>query len=141
MQPYTIQCSYAVYFHTIVSVEGASLEDALDKAVVAADASDAWKDHNHSGDIFVEAVSERAGTDPWCDSLAIPPRYTEHGREGEIETQYAVVGGDGDDEYDIDRFTELDDARKVLATDGQATRIDEISVRVLGRAQLVPTLA
>ena len=80
-RPFTVQCGYAGYFARTVTVEADSLDEALDKAIEAANRSDAWRSLDHCGDTFVDAVCEGADADPWASeaSLPVPDRFTEQG--------------------------------------------------------------
>ena len=78
---FTAQCGYAGYFANTVTVEAGTLDEALEKAIEAANRSDAWRSLDHCGDTFVDAVCEGADADPWTTdaSLPVPDRFTEHG--------------------------------------------------------------
>ena len=80
-RPFTVQCGYAGYFARTVTVEADSLDEALDKAIEAANRSDAWRSIDHCGRTFVDAVCEGADADPWATeaSLPVPDRFTEQG--------------------------------------------------------------
>ncbi len=78
---FTVQCGYAAYHANTVTVEAETLEEALEKAVEAANGSDAWRSLDHCGDTFVDAVCEGADADPWDPdaALPVPSRFTERG--------------------------------------------------------------
>ena len=80
-RPFTVQCGYAGYYANTVTVEVDSLDQALEKAIEAANESDAWRSLEHCGDTFVDAVCEGADADPWATdaSLPVPDRFTEQG--------------------------------------------------------------
>ncbi len=80
-RPWTVQVGYNAHHCNTVTVEAGALEDALEKAVAAANEDAAgWRSTDHCSDSFVDAVCEGAGADPWGDgSLPVPGRFTEHG--------------------------------------------------------------
>ena len=80
-RPFTVQTGYPAYYANTVTVEADSLEDALEKAVEAANEdSDGWRSLDHVGDAYVAAVCEGAGADPWGrGALPVPDRFTERG--------------------------------------------------------------
>ena len=82
MQFFTVQCSFASYDTKTVVVEAGSIEEALDRAIVAANEGDGWSSLDVCGDTFVDALVEGIDVDPWTDfasSLRVPPRFTERG--------------------------------------------------------------
>ena len=80
-RPWTVQVGYNAHHCNTVTVEADALEDALEKAIAAANEDSAgWRSTDHCSDSFVDAVCEGAGADPWGDgSLPVPGRFTEHG--------------------------------------------------------------
>ena len=80
-RPFTVQTGYFIHFANTVTVEAQTLEEALEKAVAAANENpEGWKGTDHVTDSFVDAACEGAGGDPWGDgSLPIPDRFTERG--------------------------------------------------------------
>ena len=78
---FTVQCGYYTHYANTVTVEADTLEDALEKAVAAAnDHAEGWRSTDHCSDTFVDAVCEGAAGDPWGDgSLPVPGRFSEHG--------------------------------------------------------------
>ena len=79
---FTVQCSFASYDTKTVVVEAGSIEEALDRAIVAANEGDGWSSLDVCGDSFVDAVAEGQDADPWTDfasSLPVPARFTERG--------------------------------------------------------------
>ena len=50
--------AFAAYFITDVTVEGENVEDALAKAIEAANATDNWRSTDHCGPTFVETACE-----------------------------------------------------------------------------------
>ena len=78
---FTAQCSYAGYWCLTVTVEGDTLEEALEKAIATANESEGWRSSDHVGDTHVDAVCEGADADPWATdaALPIPDRFTERG--------------------------------------------------------------
>ena len=74
---FTVQCGYATWFHNTVTVEAPTLEEALDKAIEAANEDPAgWRSGDHAGDTHVMAVCEGAGCDPWgAGALPVPDRF------------------------------------------------------------------
>ncbi len=77
---FTVQCGYNAAYANTVTVEAHTLEEALEKAVAAANEdAEGWRPTDHCSDTFVDAVCEGVG-DPWGDSsLPIPGRFSEHG--------------------------------------------------------------
>ena len=80
-KPFTVQCTYAAYYARTVTVDAQTLDEALNKAIEAANESDAWRALDHCGPTFVDAVCEGADADPWDaeTALPIPDRFTERG--------------------------------------------------------------
>lgn len=80
-RPYSVQCSFAAYFITDVTVEGDNLEDALAKAIEAANATDNWRSTDHCGPTFVETACEGEDDDPGRspNSIEVPERFSENG--------------------------------------------------------------
>ena len=67
-KPWTVQCSYMSHVANTVTVEADTLEEALEKAIEAANEDPAgWKSTGHVGDSYVDAVCEGADADPWGD--------------------------------------------------------------------------
>lgn len=83
MTTFTVQCAYAAYYTNTVTVEADSLDEALVKAVAAADESPAWSSSDYCGRTFIEAIAEGDDVDLWNDPqihpLPIPERFTERG--------------------------------------------------------------
>ena len=76
-KPWTVQCGYMAHFANTVTVEAASLEEALEKAIETANDDDAWRSTYHCGPTFVDAVCEGADADPWCEAtLSVPERFS-----------------------------------------------------------------
>ncbi len=80
-RPWTVQCAYMSHVANTVVVEADSLEEALEKAIEAANDDPAgWKSTGHVSDSYVDAVCEGADADPWSEgSLPVPGRFSEHG--------------------------------------------------------------
>ena len=80
-RPWTVQVGYNAHHCNIVTVEAATLDEALEKAIAAAnDDSAGWRSTDHCSDSYVEAFCEGDGADPWGEgSLPVPGRYSEHG--------------------------------------------------------------
>ena len=78
---YTVQASYAAYHANTVSVEAETLEEALEKAIEAANDDPNWKSLDHCGPTRVDACCMGRDEDPWEDdkSLPVPARFTERG--------------------------------------------------------------
>ena len=91
-RPWTVQCAYVSHVANTVVVEADSLEEALEKAIEAANEDPAgWKSTGHVSDSYVDAVCEGADADPWGEgSLPVPGRFSEHG-EPPIVTLYGPV--------------------------------------------------
>ena len=64
-----------------VTVEADTLEEALEKAIEAANEDPAgWKSTGHVTDTYVDSCCEGADADPWGDAaLPVPDRFTERG--------------------------------------------------------------
>ena len=95
MTAWTAQCGYAAYYANTVTVEADTLDDALGKAIAAANEDASWKSLDHCGPTFVDAVAEGADTDPWRDhvsAIPVPERFTEQGAVVPLIT-VIVVGG------------------------------------------------
>ena len=77
---FTVQCAYSAAYANTVTVEAHTLEEALEKAVAAANEdADGWRSTDHCSDTYVDAVCEGIG-DPWgSGSLPVPGRFSEHG--------------------------------------------------------------
>ena len=78
---YTVQAGYAGYFANTVSVEAETLDEALEKAIAAANDDPNWKSVDHCGPTYVDACCVGRDEDPWDDgkSLPLPTRFTEKG--------------------------------------------------------------
>ena len=64
---FTIQCSYSSHHANTVTVEADTLEEALEKAIEAANQNpDGWRSTDHVTDSFIDAVCEGADRDPWA---------------------------------------------------------------------------
>jgi hypothetical protein len=77
-----MQCSFASYDAKTVVVEAETIDEALDRAIAAANEGDGWFSLDVCGDTFVDAVAEGQDADPWTDfasSLPVPARFTERG--------------------------------------------------------------
>jgi hypothetical protein len=82
MKFWTVQCSFASYDAKTVVVEAKAIEQALERAVIAANEGDGWSSQDVCGDTFVDAVAQGRDLDPWKDfasSLPVPARFTERG--------------------------------------------------------------
>ena len=78
---FTIQCSYSSHHANTVTVKADTLEEALEKALEAANQNpDGWRSTDHVTDSFVDAVCQGADCDPWSEgALPVPDRFTERG--------------------------------------------------------------
>ena len=78
---FTIQCSYSSHHTNTVTVEADTLEEALEKALEAANEDpDGWRSTDHVSDTVIDAVCEGADCDPWGEgALPVPDRFTERG--------------------------------------------------------------
>jgi hypothetical protein len=82
MPLFTVQCSFASYDAKTVVVEAGTIEQALDRAIVAANEGDGWSSLDICGDTFVDAVAQGNDVDPWkefASALPVPARFTERG--------------------------------------------------------------
>ncbi len=80
-RPWTVQVGYNAHHCNTVTVEAATLHEALEKAIAAANEDSAgWRSTDHCSDSYVDAFCEGAGADPWGEgSLPVPGRFSEHG--------------------------------------------------------------
>ena len=78
---FTIQCAYRAHHANTVTVEAGSLDEALEKAIEAANEDPAgWRGTDHSSDTFIDAVCKGADCDSWSEgALPVPARFSEHG--------------------------------------------------------------
>ena len=78
---YTVQVCYPAYHANTVSVEAETLEEALEKAIEAANDDPHWKSLDHCGPTHVDACCMGRDEDPWDGdkSLPVPARFTEKG--------------------------------------------------------------
>lgn len=78
---FTVQCGYNAHYSNTVTVEAGTLDEALEKAVAAANQdADGWRSTDHCSATFVDAVCEGADAEPWGeDALPVPDRFTEQG--------------------------------------------------------------
>jgi len=82
MPLFTVQCSFASYDAKTVVVEAGTIEQALDRAIVAANEGNGWSSLDICGDTFVDAVAQGNDVDPWkefASALPVPARFTERG--------------------------------------------------------------
>ena len=80
-RPWTVQVGYNAHHCNTVTVEAHTLEEALEKAIAAANEDSAgWRSTDHCSESFVDACCEGADADPWGEgSLPVPGRFSEHG--------------------------------------------------------------
>ena len=78
---YTVQCGYPAFCANTVSVEADTLDEALEKAIEAANQDPNWKSVDHCGPTHVDTCCIGRDEDPWDDkkSLPVPARFTERG--------------------------------------------------------------
>ena len=78
---FTVQCSYSSHHANTVTVGADTLEEALEKALEAANEDpDGWRSTDHVSDTVIDAVCEGADRDPWGEgALPLPDRFTERG--------------------------------------------------------------
>ncbi len=78
---YTVQAAYAGYFANTVSVEAEAPEEALAKAIEAANDDPNWKSVDHCTSTFVDAYCVGRDEDPWDrdKTLPVPAKFTERG--------------------------------------------------------------
>ena len=91
---WTVQCAYMVHYATTVTVEAGTLDEALEKAIGAANNDAAgWRGTDHVTDTHVDAVCEGAGGDPWgAGALPVPDRFAEGGEPPLVTVR---IGPDG----------------------------------------------
>ena len=80
-RPWTVQVGYNAHHCNTVTVEARTIEEAMEKAIEAANEDPAgWKSTGHVSDSYVDAVCEGADADPWGEAaLPVPHRFTERG--------------------------------------------------------------
>ena len=80
-KPFTVQCGYAAYFANTITVEAATLEEALEHAIETANQDPNWNSLDHCGPTFIDACCVGDNANPWDRdaTLPIPDRFTEHG--------------------------------------------------------------
>ena len=78
---FTVQAGYSTHYANTATVEADTLEEALEKAIEAANQNpDGWRSTDHVTDSFVDAVCQGADRDPWGEgALPVPDRFTERG--------------------------------------------------------------
>ena len=78
---HTVQAAYSGYFANTVSVEAETPEEALAKAIEAANDDPNWKSVDHCTSTFVDAYCVGRDEDPWDrdKTLPVPARFTERG--------------------------------------------------------------
>ena len=78
---FTVQAGYSSHHANTVTVEADTLEEALEKALEAANEDpDGWRSTDHVSDTVIDAVCEGADCDPWGEgALPVPDRFTERG--------------------------------------------------------------
>ena len=60
------------------TVQGETLEDALNTAIIKANGESVWRSVDDCGDTFIDAVAEGEDTSPWGEgALPVPERFTE----------------------------------------------------------------
>ena len=94
-RPWTVQVGYNAHHCNIVTVEAGTIEEALDKAVAAANEDAAgWKSTGHVSDSYVDAVCEGAGCDPWGKgALPVPAHFSEHGEPPVVTLSGSIPPG------------------------------------------------
>ena len=127
-KPYTVQCGYLSHYAHIGNVEADSPEEAAEKAIEAAGASDLWKSTDGSATTFVDAMceGEDADGDLWGDgAIPVPGKYRQDADQlagalreaikslvAERDCQYESVAvpstGEIDDEEDAGMIREMD---------------------------------
>ena len=78
---FTVQCSYVAHHANTVTIMADTLEEALEKAIEAANEDpDGWRSTDHVSDTVIDAVCQGADRDPWGEgALPVPDRFTERG--------------------------------------------------------------
>ena len=84
---YTMQASYAAYYGNTVSVEAETLEEALEKAIEAANDDPHWKSLDHCGPTYVDACCIGRDADPWERETTLPVPRPLH-REGRTAARH-----------------------------------------------------
>ena len=96
---FTVQAGYSTHYANTVTVEADTFEEALEKALEAANEDpDGWRSTDHVTDSFVDAVCEGSHCDPWGEgALPIPDRFTERGEPPVVTlTDPGRPGGGGE---------------------------------------------
>ena len=81
-RPWTVQVGYNAHHCNTVTVGADTLEEALEKAIEAANEDAAgWGSTDHVSESFVDAVCEGADAAPWDRdaTLPVPARFSERG--------------------------------------------------------------
>jgi len=112
---FTVQCGFAAYHANTVSVEAETLEEALEKAIEAANDDPNWKSLDHCGPTHVDACCIGRDEDPWDDdkSLPVPARFTERGEPPVITLTGPRPPGDMEVTGGTVRIRFVDDAATV----------------------------
>lgn len=87
-RPFTVQCGYVAWYARIEVVEAASVEQACERAIEAANESEAWRSIDDCGPTYVDVVAE-GDVDPWSaatPSVPVPLRFAEHGETQALRT-------------------------------------------------------
>ncbi len=131
MTIYTVQCGYAAYYFRTETVEAETQDEAMEKAIAAANDSPHWSSADVCGNTFVDAVAEGGDVDLWSDDVtqfAIPARLTERGEgpriivvvSGGVVQSVAIDGGYARIEVrDYDNGTDLSDPNIKTDADGR----------------------
>ena len=92
---FTIQCAYTTHYANTVTLEPDSLDEALEKAIEAANEDSAgWRGTDHCSETFIDAVCEGAGCDPWGEGgLPVSDRFSEHGEPPVVTLTGPVPAG------------------------------------------------
>ena len=128
MTRYIVQCGYAAYYCKAVTVEGDTLDEALDGAIETANGAADWSSADVSSDTFIEAVAEGDGVDLWDDAirqLTIPARFTEKGEgpriivmvSGGLVQSVSIDGGYA--RVEVRGYDDADDAHAKTDADGR----------------------
>ena len=93
-RPWTVQVGYNAHHCNTVTVEAATLDEALERAIATANEdAEGWRSTDHCSDTYVDAVCEGFG-DPWGDgALPVPGRFSERGEPPVVTLTGAVPPG------------------------------------------------
>lgn len=83
---WTVQVGTTLYQANVLTIEAASAEEACERAIEVANTADGWKNIDHCGPTFVDALAPGDAYSPWnahaaTSVLPVPGPYLEGGEE------------------------------------------------------------